>query len=166
MESLFNVDNVVDWLSHFGIWAIIISILLNIFISIIGILPSVFLSSANAILFGLPLGFAISLCGETIGAFVTYCLYRKGITTLRKHKSIYGRWSIAFSNASPIRQFFLMLIARFTPVIPSGVITFVGAWTGMNLYSFMIATIIGKSPSIAAEVWVGEGLYKLALRLF
>lgn len=91
MESLFNVDNVVDWLSHFGIWAIIISVLLNIFISIIGILPSVFLSSANAILFGLPLGFAISLCEETIGAFVTY---------------------------------------------------------------------------IAAEVWVGEGLYKLALRLF
>lgn len=166
MESLLAVDRTADWLDQFGIWAILISIVLNIVISISGVLPSVFLSGANAIVFGMPLGFTVSLCGEAIGAFITYWLYRKGITTLRKDKSSYGRWGTAFSNASQTRQFFLMLIARVTPFVPSGVITFFGAWTGMNIYSFMIATILGKAPSIAAEVWAGEGLFKLVIRLF
>jgi uncharacterized membrane protein YdjX (TVP38/TMEM64 family) len=53
MDGLFDVQRTAEWLRDFGIWAILISILLNIFISLLGVVPSLFLSGANAVVFGL-----------------------------------------------------------------------------------------------------------------
>ncbi|WJH37314.1 VTT domain-containing protein [Paenibacillus sp. CC-CFT747] len=117
------------------------------------------MSAANALVFGLPLGFAVSLAGEALGAYVSYWLYRKGIRALRRTDSLDGRWSRAFAEASPVRQFWLLLAARVAPFLPSGLITFAAAWTRMNVTGFMLATVAGKAPSVAAEIWAGHGLF-------
>ncbi|GMK40766.1 TVP38/TMEM64 family protein [Paenibacillus sp. CCS19] len=163
MESIFSVNKTAEWLQEFGIWAIMISLLLNIIISILGIVPSVFLSGANAIVFGLPLGFTLSLVGEALGAFVTYGLYRKGILTIRRKNKRESRWSRAFMNARQGKQFSLLLIARIIPFLPSGLITFIAAWTKMNIVTFMLATILGKAPSVAAEVWFGQNMFNVMI---
>jgi len=42
------VDQTASWLKQFGIWTIVVSLLLSMGISILGIVPSLFLSGANA----------------------------------------------------------------------------------------------------------------------
>ncbi len=63
MDWLLPVDQVTNWLKSFGIWAVLISLLLNICISALGVIPSLFLSGANAVVFGIIPGFFISLTG-------------------------------------------------------------------------------------------------------
>lgn len=157
--DLRSAEETAEWLGQLGGWAIAASILLNILISISGVIPSAFLSGANAVTFGLPLGFTVSLAGEVLGAFVSYWLYRKGLLVLRRKDARLRRWRERIDNAGSIRQFLLILVARIMPFIPSGAVTFFAAWINMNVLAFMIATLVGKAPSIAAEVWLGHSLF-------
>jgi len=43
-----------------------------------GYMPSVFLSGANAVVFGSVNGFFVSLAGEVLGATLSFWLYRQG----------------------------------------------------------------------------------------
>ncbi|MCG3017850.1 VTT domain-containing protein, partial [Escherichia coli] len=63
-------------------------ILLNVLISIAGVLPSVFLTAANLVVFGFWEGMVISFIGESVGAVVSFWLYRKGFRKLTAHKRL------------------------------------------------------------------------------
>jgi uncharacterized membrane protein YdjX (TVP38/TMEM64 family) len=86
VDWLMNVDSIAEWIRSWGLIAVLASILLNIVISISGVLPSIFLSGANAIVFGLMGGFAVSLTGEVLGASLAFLLYRWGVGKFRKNK--------------------------------------------------------------------------------
>ena len=62
-----NVNALAEYLRSFGPWAIVISFLLDVFINAASIFPSIFLSTANGLIFGLPLGILISWLAETVG---------------------------------------------------------------------------------------------------
>ena len=47
-----NVDELIDFLRSFGIWALLVSFLLDILINAVGFLPSIFISTGNGLLFG------------------------------------------------------------------------------------------------------------------
>jgi len=51
--DLIQLEGFAEWLKSFGIWAILISLFLNILITMLGIVPSLFLSGANAVVFGI-----------------------------------------------------------------------------------------------------------------
>ncbi|WP_246010927.1 hypothetical protein [Brevibacillus nitrificans] len=68
-----------EWIRSWGILGIMGSIVLNIIISVAGVFPSIFLSGANAIVYGLVGGFFVSLTGEVLGATVAFLLYRYGL---------------------------------------------------------------------------------------
>ena len=50
-----NVDGLVEYLRSFGPWAVVISFVLDVLINAGSIFPSIFLSTANGLIFGLPL---------------------------------------------------------------------------------------------------------------
>ncbi|MFC4777779.1 TVP38/TMEM64 family protein [Paenibacillus sp. GCM10023252] len=155
-----------EWLSQFGMMAVLVSISLNVAISITGVLPSVFLSGANAIIFGPALGFTVSLLGEVIGAQAAYWLYHKGLMRVRRAQSgaLTGRWIKAFLHAAPSKQLGLLLAGRLAPFIPSGAVTVVAVLGNVPLLIFMTSTIVGKAPSVAAEIWLGYSLYEWILK--
>lgn len=66
--------------------AVVISIVLNIVISVLGVVPSVFLTAANLAVFGLWGGIGVSFIGEVIGALIAFFLYRKGFGQLKDRK--------------------------------------------------------------------------------
>ena len=51
----------------FGAWAMLISFLLDVLINAGSIFPSIFISTANGLIFGLPLGIVISWLAENNG---------------------------------------------------------------------------------------------------
>lgn len=157
MEWMNQADAAAEWLRSFGIWAVAASLLLNILISLFGVIPSVFLSGANAVVFGLVPGFFISLAGEFLGAGVSFWLYRWGIKKTKGGEPPWG-WVRRLNGAGRFRRNVLLLVARLTPFVPSGVITFAAAASSVAFPDFLLVTLIGKAPSIAMETVIGHDL--------
>ncbi|WP_163951652.1 VTT domain-containing protein [Paenibacillus sp. SYP-B3998] len=161
MDLLFDLDKLVDWLKSFGVWAILVSIVLNVAISIIGVVPSILLSGANAAVFGMVPGFFISLIGEVIGAWISFVFYRWGIGKASRLDTEKWKWVQRINNAGRVRSLFLLFVARLTP-IPSVVITLAAAFSNVRVLDFIVVTFLGKAPSVAMETLIGHDLLFLS----
>ena len=60
-----NLDGTIEYLRSFGVWAVVVSMIIDIVINIVGFLPSIFISAANGVLFGIAVrGRVISWLGR------------------------------------------------------------------------------------------------------
>ena len=78
-----NLDGTIEYLRSFGVWAVVVSMIIDIVINIVGFLPSIFISAANGVLFGIAAGTVISWLAETIGVVISFFFMR----TLFRHKA-------------------------------------------------------------------------------
>lgn len=150
--------------------AIPLSLLLEIAIAIVGVLPSYFITMANVAVFGIWWGTTISIAGESLGAMLAFLLYRKGLNKLSNSK---GRFAASLdkrmtqlSKAPPTRAFFLVFAFRLLPYMPSGAVTVAAAASRMNAVSFTAASTLGKIPSLIVEVATVSLAMSLPLKLF
>lgn len=150
------MERVVDLLNKYNSIAIPISILISVCIALSGVLPSVFVTGANIIVFGPIKGFIISLLGETIGTYITFKLYRLGFKA--KIGNIDNKFVNKIINSGGNKAGFLIFQGRLIPFIPSGFITFAAAISKVDISRFVVATSLGKIPSIALEVMVSYGV--------
>lgn len=142
----------VELLANHPSYAIFISLLINIVVAILGVIPSFFITLANVAVFGLYQGFLISLLGEALGAIVSFWLYRKGLKKvssglLSKYKRLEK-----LVNSENRQAFMLVVSTRLLPFFPSGLITYAAAIGKMNIISFSVASTVGKIPAMAIEV--------------
>ncbi|GED34406.1 MULTISPECIES: TVP38/TMEM64 family protein [Brevibacillus] len=163
MEWLTNVEGMAGWIRSWGILGIIGSIVLNIIISVAGVLPSIFLSGANAIVYGLVGGFFVSLTGEVLGATAAFLLYRYGLQKSKGLKKLEKfSWIQHINGASRFRKGLAIVLLRMNPLIPSGVINLGAALTTISFADFLLATLVGKIPSMVFETFVGHDLVYLS----
>jgi len=73
-----------QWFENSGLLVVWISIILNISISVLGFIPSVFVTAANNSYFGFWNGLILSILGEALGGMISFYLYRKGINKVKK----------------------------------------------------------------------------------
>lgn len=158
---MLDVNDMLDILRNNSSIAILISLMISIGISLSGILPSVFITGANIVFFGPFEGFLISLLGETIGAYITFNIYRLGF------KKSVGKFSDKYKllsrivNSNGKEAGLLICQGRIIPFIPSGVITLAASISNVNSTIFTIATLIGKIPSIALEALVSYDIINI-----
>lgn len=157
---MFSTEEFLGILNNYNDFAIIISLLVSLLIAISGVIPSVFVTGANLLFFGPIKGFIISVVGETLGAFVTYYLYRKGFK--KSFDKISDKHSLlkAISEGKGISGGFLIFQGRLIPFIPSGFVTLAGAISDINVWIFIVATFLGKIPSILLEALISLGVIK------
>lgn len=158
---MFNINDMLEILTNNSSLAIPISLLINIIIALAGILPSVFITGANIVFFGPAKGFLISLLGETIGAYITFTLYRAGfkrkiVKLIDKHKLL-----SQIINSDGKKAGLLILQGRVIPFIPSGIVTLSASTSNVNGTIFTLATLIGKAPSIALEALVSHDIINI-----
>ncbi|MBQ9319942.1 MAG: TVP38/TMEM64 family protein, partial [Acidaminococcaceae bacterium] len=67
-----NVKALAEYLRSFGPWAIAISFFIDVLINAGSIFPSIFLSTANGLIFGLPMGILVSWLAETTGVVLSF----------------------------------------------------------------------------------------------
>jgi len=168
LTVLSSMDPVViaDYLRAFGIWAVIISLLLNILQTLVAFMPSVFLSGANAAVFGLFWGGIISWAGEVIGAAMAFTFYRflgrQGVANLlqRPHPQLskLGIDPGRLDHWTSHRGFSAVLIARLAPFVPSGLVNLLAGISAISFTSFLTATALGKAPSLVLETFIGHDL--------
>ena len=151
-----------EWLAsileNLGYWAIIISLILSIIVAILGVLPSIFITSANVLVFGFYYGLMLSWIGELLGAGVSFILYRWGIK--KPIEKLVDNYPIIkrVTEAKGLRAWLLIFEARLVPFVPSGLVTLAGAISNINFLPFISATAFGKFPSILLEVLISHGL--------
>ena len=154
---------VVEWLSTNELIAILISLSLNIVISVLGFIPSVFLTAANLKIFGFWEGTIISFLGEVIGTSVSFWLYKKGFKTFLRNKTQNHPKLDKLLSTTGKEAFYLVISLRLLPFIPSGLVTFLAAVGNMGFLIFFLASTLGKIPSIVLESYSTYQVVNLTL---
>ena len=138
--------------------ALIISICASIFIALLGVVPSVFITAANILFFGFWNGLFISFLGEAIGAGIAFILYRKGFKKrVEKNLDKYPKLK-RLIHAPDKEACYLIFSMRLMPFVPSGLITFAAAVGKVSLLNFIIASSVGKIPALLIE---GYSVYEI-----
>lgn len=153
-----DIDEAALYLRSFGTWTVAASLAINIIINLSGILPTVLISGANAVVFGIGGGIVISWIGECLGTVIAFVLWRSLLQRAARrliHRSRYLALADEFSGKNGFKA---MLIARLIPLAPSGLITLLGAISSMPFAAMVSATLLGKLPSIIIEVLLGHQL--------
>lgn len=151
-----NVNGLVEYLRSFGPWAILISFVLDVLINAGSVFPSIFLSTANGLIFGLPLGIIISWLAETTGVVISFYLMRFFFRDTAQKLIEKSNSLKSIDEASSKHGLEWMAFARALPYFPSGILTAVGAVSSMSARDYIIANLIGKFPSTALEVVIGH----------
>lgn len=146
-------EQIITLLDTYENVAYLISIAINIMISILGLVPSVFLTAANLAVFGFWKGTFLSFAGEAIGAIISFLLYRKGFKKFSESKLFSHPKVRRLLEAKGLEAFFLVLSLRLLPFVPSGVVTFVAAVGKTSLLVFIIASSLGKIPALLLEAY-------------
>lgn len=144
-------ENLLHLFKEYPPIAVIISICISILIAIIGILPSVFITAANLLFFGFWEGTLISFLGESIGAALSFLLYRKGFKKMaanRLHEYPRVKQLVEADNK---KAFSLVFSLRLIPFVPSGLITFAAAVGKVTFVVFLAASSLGKIPALFIE---------------
>ncbi len=137
-------------------FAVFVSIVLSILISILGIVPSAFLTILNVTAFGFWGGFWVSLAGEIVGSLIAFWLYRKGLRTYVNHKTKQSPRVQRLLNTTNREAFLLVLGLRLMPFVPSGLVTFYASVGSMSFITFAIASSLGKIPALWMEVFAAN----------
>ena len=153
-----NVNGLVEYLRSFGPWAMVVSFFLDVLINAGSIFPSIFLSTANGLIFGLPLGILISWLAETVGLVISFLLMRFFFRSTAEKLIAKSNSLKHIDEASGKHGLEWMAFARALPYFPSGILTAVGAVSSISVRDYVIANLIGKFPSTALEVVIGHDL--------
>lgn len=148
-----NLEGTIVYLRSFGIWAVVVSMVIDIVINIVGFLPSIFISAANGVLFGIAGGTLISWIAETIGVVISFFFMRTLFRSKAKALIEKSRMLSKLDEYSTLKS---MAVARALPYSPNGLITALGALSRISYRDYILGTLIGKLPSVAIEVVVGH----------
>lgn len=153
LSMVGDFHGTVEYLRGFGVWAMAVSFFIDVIINIVGFLPSIFLSAANGLIFGIWLGILISWAGETVGVLISFWLMRTIFRDMAKRVIEHNKMLTKLDSYSTM---WAMLIARAVPYSPNGLVTALGALSHISYRDYLIGTALGKLPSVAIEVIVGH----------
>ena len=153
-----SMEEIAEYIQSFGPMAMVVSMLLDIFVNAVGFLPSIFISTANGLVFGMWPGIIISWLAETIGVVISFYIMRYFLRDTADKLIEKSTVLMKVDDFSGKNGFVVMLFARSLPYFPSGVITALGAISKIKPRDYILANLIGKFPSTALEVAIGTDI--------
>lgn len=153
-----SMEEVAEYIQSFGPMAMLVSMVLDIFVNAVGFLPSIFISTANGLVFGMWTGIIISWLAETIGVVISFYIMRYFLRDTADKLIAKSTVLMKVDDFSGKNGFVVMLFARSLPYFPSGVITALGAISKIKPRDYILANLIGKFPSTALEVAIGTDI--------
>ena len=151
-----SMEETIGYIQSFGVWAMVFSFFLDVLVNALGFLPSIFISTANGVLFGIVPGVIVSWLAETTGVILSFLLMRTILRDSAEKLIRKSPYLTRLDEFSGEKGFQMMLIARTIPYFPSGVLTALGAVSRISVKDYMISNLIGKFPSTALEVVIGH----------
>lgn len=153
-----NFEETIAYLKSFGVYAAFMSFFIDVVINIVGFLPSIFISTANGLIFGLFWGVVISWLAETVGVIISFYMMR---TLFRGVAKNIIQKSKTLSRLDAHESWQAMATARAIPYMPNGLVTAVAALSSMTFKDYALGCLVGKLPSTALEVILGHDVLNL-----
>ena len=153
-----SMEEIAEYIQSFGPMAMVVSMVLDIFVNAVGLLPSIFISTATGLVFGMWPGIIISWLAETIGVVISFYIMRYFLRDTADKLIEKSTVLMKVDDFSGKNGFVVMLFARSLPYFPSGVITALGAISKIKPRDYILANLIGKFPSTALEVAIGTDI--------
>lgn len=153
-----NLTESIDYIRSYGPYAVLVSFGIIVFINSVAVLPNIFILAANGIIFGIVEGTLISWIAESVGVVISFAFMRYFFRDYAHKVIVRSNALQKVNDFSGKNGFQIMLIARSIPFIPSGLITALGALSGICWRDYILATLIGKLPSALIEVTLGHDL--------
>lgn len=153
-----DIPATVEYIRSFGEWAIVFAFLLTLFTNALGFPPAVIFSTANVILFGIIPGIILSCVAETVGVTVAFVLMRFYFREAAEKAIAKSPFLAKVDRYSGSKGFFIMLIGRMVPYLPSAVMNAVGALSSIRFRDYVLASLVGKFPSTGIEAIIGHDI--------
>ncbi|WP_332645623.1 TVP38/TMEM64 family protein [Lysinibacillus sp. 54212] len=132
------------------------SFLLMVILAFIPAMPIPLVASIIGNIFSIPVALTINLGGNVLGSCLMFLLSRTSFKKfaeqkMNKWKSVTGFFLLLERNG-----FLAVLIARLIPIMPSAAINLIVGISNISMTSFILATIIGKFPTMLAATIAGS----------
>mgnify|MGYP002754758565 FL=1 len=156
--STGDISATVEYIRGYGDWAAVFAFFLTLFVNALGFPPAIIFSTANVMLFGIVPGIILSCAAETVGVTIAFLLMRFYFRDAAEKVIIKSPFLSKIDRYSGTKGFFVMLIARMIPYVPSALLNAVGALSSIRLRDYVIASFVGKFPSTGIEAIIGHDL--------
>ena len=153
-----DIPATVEYIRSFGEGAIVFAFLLTLFTNALGFPPAVIFSTANVILFGIVPGIILSCVAETVGVTIAFVLMRFYFREAAEKAIAKSPFLAKVDRYSGSKGFFIMLIGRMVPYLPSAVMNAVGALSSIRFRDYVLASLVGKFPSTGIEAIIGHDI--------
>lgn len=159
-DDLLNHDlmKLSETMTTFGWLAVLVSIGLIILQTFFPFIPFFLLAGVNVLLFGLLWGFLLSWMGAVLGAVISFFLSRNLLKEWAYNKVGHLPFYRTMNDHAKKDGFFLVLLGRFIPVIPSSGINLAAGLSNISFLGFFSATLLGKLPITFLETLFGHDL--------
>lgn len=152
--SSTNIENIVEYIRSFGIYAVIVSFFLMVFQSLVAPLPAFLITFANAAIFGWWQGAILSWTSSMAGAALCFYIAKvlgrdvaEKLTSKLALKSVDGFFERYGKHT--------ILICRLLPFVSFDIVSYAAGLTSMGFLSFFVATGIGQLPATIVYSYVG-----------
>ena len=153
-----DIPATVEYIRSFGEWAVVFAFLLTLFTNALGFPPAVIFSTANVILFGIIPGIILSCVAETVGVTIAFVLMRFYFREAAEKAIAKSPFLAKVDQYSGSKGFFIMLIGRMVPYLPSAIMNAVGALSSIRFRDYVLASLVGKFPSTGIEAIIGHDI--------
>lgn len=139
-----------NFITGFGIWAMLVFVLIQIIQVVIPILPGAAGCIAGIAIFGPWMGFLYNYIGICIGSILVFLLSKKyGKQFVRGiiGKKAYGKYIDWIERGKHFDKMFALAI--FFPVAPDDLLCYIAGLSKMRLGKFAAIILLGKPMSIA-----------------
>jgi uncharacterized membrane protein YdjX (TVP38/TMEM64 family) len=160
--KLQNPASLQTYLAGLGWKGFILDVIIVAVQMLCPLIPFSLLAGLNSVLFGWIPGFLLSLIGSILGCSLGFWLARiLGQEWVQSKLTKYERFN-DLTTFSPQKGFFLIMLARLTPICPAAVVNYLSGLSSISFQVFLIASLLGKIPMIAWESWVGHYFWQIS----
>lgn len=157
----FELDNLRQYLSGFGIWAPLIFILIYTFGTIF--IPSTPFMAIAGILFGFKYGLIYTVVGGFLSSILVFYISRKlgkdRVNSIleNKHLRLIEKYNARLGTGA----IWDLIILRMTPIMPFNILNVLMGVSKIKTEEYILGTILGLIPSNIITVYFGNIIPKM-----
>lgn len=154
-----NPRHIKQYISHFGIWAPFIFLVLYSIKSFVIFIPAGIFMLAGGLSFGTLMGAIVLVIGTILSSTIGFVFARYfGKDYVQKKLSRTKIGDISGKIAQ--KGFLIILLLRLVPILPYDAINYICGMSKIRYRDFILATIIGTIPACVLYAYLGENILR------
>ncbi len=144
MPASLSPDALSAWLNGQGMWGPVLLFLMMVLAVVVGPIPTLPVSAASGLAFGVLTGTLLAATGALAGAMIAFSIAR--ILGREALKSKLSENPVFSSDGSQKLLFWMVLLTRLIPLFSFALISYAAGVTAIHGWRFALASMLGMLP--------------------